>query len=194
METQNNNKGVIALLIVIIIILATLCVLFATGTISFNSNKANNNDTNENVNKNNNIETNDDKINIDISMNNVSVLKDAPNAKISVVGTINLSYDNTKYTGVTLSGYCLGNENEKYLIHGPGDGRVLFHNDNNVELTLTEDIPQNVEYTDGTIKAWSEIDWENVKIKYCKIEKMTAILNDGTNHPETVLNVEKSFE
>ena len=33
MDNKNNNKGVIALLIVIIIILAVLCVLFATGTI-----------------------------------------------------------------------------------------------------------------------------------------------------------------
>ena len=33
---ENNNKGVIALLIVIIIILTVLCVLFATKTISFN--------------------------------------------------------------------------------------------------------------------------------------------------------------
>ena len=52
MENQKNNKGVIALLIVIIVILSTLCILFATGTISFNSNKANENDINENVNNN----------------------------------------------------------------------------------------------------------------------------------------------
>lgn len=57
MENQNNNKGVIALLIVIIVILATLCVLFATGTISFNSYKVNDNDSNENINDNN--QTND---------------------------------------------------------------------------------------------------------------------------------------
>lgn len=50
MEKQNNNKVVIALLVVIIVILATLCVLFATGTINFNTNKVNNEDTNENVN------------------------------------------------------------------------------------------------------------------------------------------------
>lgn len=47
---ENNNKGVFALLIVIIVILATLCVLFATGTISFNSNKKNDNEINNNVN------------------------------------------------------------------------------------------------------------------------------------------------
>lgn len=44
MENQKNNKRVIALLVVIIIILASLCVLFATGTISFKSND--NKDTN----------------------------------------------------------------------------------------------------------------------------------------------------
>lgn len=53
MENQKNNKTVIALLIVIIIILSALCVLFATGTISFNSNKTNDSDVNKNVNDNN---------------------------------------------------------------------------------------------------------------------------------------------
>ena len=55
MENQKNNKGVIALLIVIIVILSALCILFATGTISFNSNKANDDEVNENIN-----DTNDD--------------------------------------------------------------------------------------------------------------------------------------
>ena len=72
MEKQNNNKGVIALLIVIIVILATCCVLFATGTISFNSNKVNNDELNENdnvTNKNNILSNvcvaeNDDKLEI----------------------------------------------------------------------------------------------------------------------------------
>ena len=62
MENQKNNKGVITLLIVIIVILSALCVLFATGTISFNSNKVNDNDINENINDNNQVDdnTNDD--------------------------------------------------------------------------------------------------------------------------------------
>ena len=46
MEGQRNNKGIIVLLVVIIIMLSVFCVLFATGTISFNSEKVNNN-TNE---------------------------------------------------------------------------------------------------------------------------------------------------
>ena len=62
MENQKNNKGVITLLIVIIVILSVLCVLFATGTISFNTNKANDNETNENVNDNNNNENNISKL------------------------------------------------------------------------------------------------------------------------------------
>lgn len=44
MENKNNNKGVIALLVVIIVILAVLCVLFATGTISLNTSTTNNNE------------------------------------------------------------------------------------------------------------------------------------------------------
>ena len=48
MENQKNNKGIIILLSSIIIILLALCVLFATGTISFKSAEANSNDSNEN--------------------------------------------------------------------------------------------------------------------------------------------------
>ena len=62
MENQKNNKGVIALLIVIIVILLTLCILFATGKISFNSNDVDNNEINENIND-NNIENNNEEIN-----------------------------------------------------------------------------------------------------------------------------------
>ena len=42
MENQNNNRGVITLLIVFIVILAVLCVLFATGTISLKPSTTNN--------------------------------------------------------------------------------------------------------------------------------------------------------
>ena len=64
MEKQNNNKGVIALLIVIIVILGTLCVLFATGTISFNSNKGNDNDITDNIDDDNGQTKDDDEENI----------------------------------------------------------------------------------------------------------------------------------
>lgn len=46
MEQEKNNKGIIVLLIVLVVILAVLCVLFATGTISFRSD-ANSNESSE---------------------------------------------------------------------------------------------------------------------------------------------------
>ena len=62
MEQKNNNKIVITLLIVIIIILSTLCILFATNVISFNSNNAiKDNESNDNV-QNNDDAKNDDWI------------------------------------------------------------------------------------------------------------------------------------
>ena len=42
-ENQKNNKGVIVLLIILVIILSVLCVLFATGTISFKNSEVDNN-------------------------------------------------------------------------------------------------------------------------------------------------------
>ena len=52
MEKEKNNKGVIILLTIIIVILAVLCILFATDTISFNSNTVNNNtQSNSNINE-----------------------------------------------------------------------------------------------------------------------------------------------
>ena len=55
MENKKNNKGIIVLLGVVVVILSILCVLFATGTISFKSNDVGN--TNENF-ENNKIEEN----------------------------------------------------------------------------------------------------------------------------------------
>lgn len=72
MENNNSsNKGVMVLLIVIIVILAVLCVLFATGTISFNTttnttndNQQNNNSNQNNVDENNQAMTETEAINI----------------------------------------------------------------------------------------------------------------------------------
>ena len=50
MERKNNNKIIIVILLIIIFILTALCILFATGTISFKNNK----DIQENINNNTN--------------------------------------------------------------------------------------------------------------------------------------------
>ena len=66
MKNDNNKNIIIGLLVVIIIILGTLVVLFATGTISFNTNlENNNNQANENNDLNESItnnESNDNQI------------------------------------------------------------------------------------------------------------------------------------
>lgn len=58
MESPKNNKTVIVLLIIIIAILSALCVLFATGTISFKSNDTEVNNSNQSANKNNDSDQN----------------------------------------------------------------------------------------------------------------------------------------
>lgn len=62
---KENNKEIIILLIVIIVILAVLCILFATGTISFKSNEINEENVNNNSNKNNSVNESDDEKDID---------------------------------------------------------------------------------------------------------------------------------
>ena len=52
MENQKNDKTVIVLLIIIIAILSALCVLFATGTISFKSNDTEVNNPNQSTDNN----------------------------------------------------------------------------------------------------------------------------------------------
>ena len=74
MEKQKNNKVVITLLVAIIVILSVLCILFATGTISLNTNKENDNNTNENITdngQNNQEENNNDTNSEDSNLNDI---------------------------------------------------------------------------------------------------------------------------
>jgi len=191
-ENQNNNKGVIALLIVIIVILATLCVLFATGTISFNSNNINNNEINQDNNENNNINDKNETINIKIlSIDNVSIDKDAPNEKMFVTGKMNLSYKSSDFITTSMSGYCVGKNNEKYTIH-PGSGWVKY-NDTENSFSLANTITNSdVVYLNGTTKAARDINWDDVEIKSCIIEKFNALTTDSKSI-SIELNFKKEF-
>lgn len=67
MENKQNNKGIIALLILIIVTLSVVCVLFATGTISLKNkeynitnNNSNNESKNDTTNNNSNNESRND--------------------------------------------------------------------------------------------------------------------------------------
>ena len=85
MENQNNNKGVIALLIVIIVILTALCILFATGTISFNNNSSSNN---QQANENN--------------QTNTSENTTTTNIQTKLVDNIDCNNSETTFNGITV--------------------------------------------------------------------------------------------
>lgn len=145
---------------------------------------------------NNNNEVYTDVIKIDnISIEKVTVSKDSPNNHLFVSGKIKISYDENKYFSVNLSGYCIGSNDEKYIIYGPGSGKISYYN-YDTELNMIETINNqigDVIYSDGNVKSNSEINWDDVKIKSCKIDKLTAYLKNSseTTKIETDLNYEK---
>ena len=114
MDNQKNNKGVIVLLIVIIVMLSALCILLATGTISFKSDNIDNNETNQNINVEMEDEENDeenDEGKIDISNASIykneitkfgksdyNIIKEVYNTeysfKLDVDGRININFEN----------------------------------------------------------------------------------------------------
>ena len=109
MENQKNNKGVIALLIVIIVILSALCILFATGTISFNSNKETDNVINENVNDN---YQSDNNKNVDVTkkfkLENNGVDENDLNEAFDILGLYEY-YNSNLYTSFDEDKECLNN-------------------------------------------------------------------------------------
>ena len=125
MEKQNNNKGVIALLIIIIIILSVLCVLFATGTISFNLNKTKDNEINENVNDKVDDNVSDENnyatwMNYILEQNitnvNIDRSRYADNPDDEYHAKINLTTEQLKNLFTKLMNYKL----VKYYLHGSG--------------------------------------------------------------------------
>ena len=194
MESQKNNKGVIALLIVIIVMLTALCILLATGTISFKSNDV---DNNENIDSNttkNTIENVDIEI---LSLDNVNITENSPNHKMSVNGTMRLSFNQDEFIAVVLSGFCTGANGEKYMMVGPGSGAISYKN-GETTFGLVNSINNqsgDVIYLDGTVKMSGDINWKNVNIKSCTVENLIAytLESDGKTSIVTELNYEKEF-
>ena len=202
MENQKSNKRIITLLIVIIIILSVLCVLFATGTISFNSNKANDDKINENFNDNNDDNTkneSNERIDIEIlNLDKVDITEDSPNHNMRVSGTMRLSFEQDKFIAVVLSGFCIGTNGEKYMMTGPGSG-VISYKDGDTTFRLVNTINSqtgDVIYSDGTVKKSIDINWKNVKIQSCTVKDMTAYTQEsnGKTSIVTELNFEKEFK
>lgn len=105
-KDKNNYKGVIALLIAIIVILSTLCILFATGIISFKSNDI---DNNKNITGDNNIEsdvnTNDNK---KFKLKNNDVTEVELNEVFNILG-LNEYYHSNQYETFDENKECLNN-------------------------------------------------------------------------------------
>ena len=201
MENQKNNKGVNSLLIVIIVILSVLCILFATGTICFKSNDVDNND----INKNNKQESNTIKSLIDsVKISNFSFGR--PEAVAFGGETINTISINTNFNldcskddgiaGVTLKGYCTDKNDKKYSIVGPLSV-MAFYCDNNISHTDTGVMYVNQMFDENGVPHdidWANVNnikWNDIEIKYCKIENANIRLSDGS---DIVTNIEFSYE
>ena len=208
MKEQKNNKGVIILLIVIILILSVLCVLFATGTIQFKSNESENNGQIE--------ENNDEVLDDQLDIGDIDDQTDA-DEKIEITnltfgkpyaggiggGTIdtlvidvntNLKCNNNDVAGIQISGYCLDKNNNKYEMRGPV-GVMAFYCDNNSSHVDSGKITVEKVYdSNGKEINTTNIKWEQLEIKYCKIDKANIVGNNGEIlSSEKELNYEKNF-
>ena len=195
---KNSNKGVIALLIIIIIIiLAALCILFATETISFkNNNSTSEKSSIDKVEKKSDIEDIQLKI---LSIDELKVGSEYVNHKMYVYGKMELSYNEDKYFPLTMSGYCIDDKNIRYNIYGPGSGAISYYNSDTTFALVNTINNENgdIILEDGTTKKISdiEIDWDNIKIKSCVIEKLNAFTKESNSSlsKEMVLNIKKNF-
>lgn len=185
---MENKKGIIiGVLIGIIGALSVLLILFATGIISFKQKESDS------------IDNNKEKVDIKIlSIDNINIEEDSPNHNMSIGGTMKLSFDQDKFLAVVLEGYCIGENNEKYMMTGPGSGEISFKN-GSINFGLVNTINNHtgdVIYSDGTTKTSLEIDWKNVKIKSCTVERMVAYTSESNGNTSIVseLNFEKNFE
>ena len=126
-----------------------------------------------------------------LTIDNVNISEQAANdiVILNLTGSIDLSIDDKIYDGVSLEGYCTDANNHRYEIYGPQDGRALFHNGSN-DLSVSRNL--------GVI---GTININDIKIKYCKIDKMVAYVSTtGDNNLSKLsitkaldLNYEKSF-
>lgn len=170
MRNQNNNKGVIALLVVIIVILAVLCVLFATGTISLTNNISN---------KTQQIESN---------TNAVQEEKKISSKKISeITGIYTTKFENLKSEGdestatMQLTLYENGIFSYRFNQYAPygtfgnyiidGDKIILtnwFNTASDVSLTVTKGTKTLTINSDGSITD------DNIKIKVLTDNEITT--------------------
>lgn len=198
---RSNNKVIIILSGVIILL---LIVIIALGMIIGNKEyKYCHDDDKDKVDEyideviKNNQDEYDVYINI-LSMNKPEIMTgEGLNHNLYITGNMRLTFKEDNFHVVGLEGYCLGEENEKYMIYGPKGSEISFNNGDTI-YELVESINDDdgdVIYSDGTRKNSGDIDWDNVKIKSCKIERLyTVYTKNGKKVTSyTDINYEKQF-
>ena len=206
---KNNNKGVIALLVVIIVILSVLCILFATGTISLNTSTANNNqqasennqtntsnnntiDDNSADNSNNSndyIKTTSDKIRLnvtqdyneyaEISIEQGNLVVKTSRYKREIVNNVGTETKDESFAGTTKT-FFINGEKVKYIT-----SMYYQPGANTYVLVLTE--AGNV-YTNNIVAMNKTIDAINnfKKTEYSNVQGIVKIDNSNSNANDPV--------
>lgn len=201
---KKNNNVIITILAIVVVLLLVVCIrlgiIIANGEYKECNKDIVQDKINDTVQNYMPLENNEYDVYIDIfSIDKPSIISISPNHHLYVSGDMNISFKEENFHIVGLEGYCLGDKNEKYMIYGPSTeiGMSFKNGDTVFELVETiGDEDGDVRYSDGTVKSSSEVVWENVKIKSCKIEKLyTVYTKDGkTVTSYTELDYEEQFD
>ena len=212
MEQSKNKNAVVVLLVVIIVILLALVALLATGTISFKSNESVTESTNGNTNGSTTESDNKDITTIESLINSVKITNftfDKPGGSylggasvaytLGTNMTIDLECTNDIISGITVKGYCLDLDDNKYLFSGPRGVRAFYCSNNSSHSDFPQILQADYIFkTDGShynIDYDNDINWENIEIKYCKFDEAHLVLSDYSELETKIeLNYEKEFK
>ena len=113
---------------------------------------------------------------------------------------VKLECKNNDVRGITVKGYCLDTSDNKYLFSGPR-GVIAFYCNNDPSYSSDTKFVQAYQLfkTDGSNYVipdkTTDINWENIEIKYCKFDEAHLILSDYSELSTKMnLNFEKEFK
>ena len=113
---------------------------------------------------------------------------------------VDLECTNDDVKGVTIKGYCLDTNDNKYLFSGPR-GVIAFYCSNDPSYSSNTNFVQAYQLfkTDGSNYVipdkTRDINWNDIEIKYCKFDEAHLILSDYSELSTKIdLNFEKEFK
>lgn len=196
-----KNMGLIALLTIIGVIALTILVLIINGNIISKS------DDDTTIQKNKYTGDNSEVIELteeEQQLIDATIIKtiswekpsysSAGGANVNSIGMdieLDLECQNTKIAGIRLSGYCLDKDNNNYKMSAP-TAVPLFNC--NTKQTLIMQQYGDVHNSNGEIIPTGNIDWHNIEIKYCQVNKVEYVLsNHATLKNTREINYEKQY-